>query len=100
MEARKDTGKAGSGSVSEHYELRLKETLEEAKRHYESYIAIRDQYNSFLQGRINLMMETCLNGANIGNKSDPALSIKANKAKADAIQQMKVNLEAQQEMLE
>lgn len=34
-------------------ELRLQETLAEAKRHYNSYVDIREQYNSFVQGRIN-----------------------------------------------
>ena len=39
--------------IKEYMELRLQETLAEAKRHYNSYVDIREQYNSFVQGRIN-----------------------------------------------
>ena len=43
--------------MKEHLELRLTETLNEAKRHYESFINIRDQYNTFVDGRVNQMVE-------------------------------------------
>lgn len=75
----------------EHLEIRLKETLEEAKRHYQSYISIRDQYNVFIEGRVNAMVESCLKN---NKQSDPSYSIKSNKAKSDMIQTYKVNLEA------
>jgi hypothetical protein len=81
--------------VKEHLELRLQETLEEAKRHHNSYISIRDQYNNFIEGRVNQMVEACLK--NPKKQADPSYSIKSNKAKADIIQTLKVNLEAQQE---
>ena len=41
--------------MKEYMELRLQETLAEAKRHYQSYVDIREQYNSFVSGRINQM---------------------------------------------
>ena len=34
--------------LMELMELRLQETLGEAKRHYNSYVDIREQYNSFV----------------------------------------------------
>lgn len=83
-------------TVKEHLELRLKETLEEAKRHYSSYIKIRDEYNSFLESRINTVVEACTKL----KPNDPTNSVKASKAKADLIQMMRANLEAQQQQLE
>ena len=44
-------------AFKEMMEKRLSETLQEAKRHYTSYIEIRDQYNNFVEGRINKMIE-------------------------------------------
>ena len=41
--------------MKEYMELRLQETLAEAKRHYQSYVDIREQYNQFVSGRINQM---------------------------------------------
>lgn len=78
-------------------ELRLSETMAEAKRHYQSYVDIRSQYNSFIEGRINQMVEHCKNN---NAKDTPGMnSIKSQKAKADIIQTLKVNLEAQDEAL-
>lgn len=85
-------------AINKQLELRLTETLAEAKRSYDSYISMREQYNAFLQGRINQLMDYCLNTPN--SKADPTHSSKLNKAKSDAIQQLKVNLEAQEQMLE
>ena len=51
-------------------ELRLNETLAEAKRHHQSYIDIRDQYNNYIEGRINIMYQKLLESSgNDGNKS-------------------------------
>jgi uncharacterized protein (DUF3084 family) len=44
-------------SLKELMEVRLEETLGEAKRHYQSYVDIREQYNSFVNGRINQMFK-------------------------------------------
>jgi len=41
--------------MKEHMELRLNETLAEAKRHHQSYIEMREQYNNYIEGRINIM---------------------------------------------
>ena len=69
-------------------ELRLAETLAEAKRHYESYMDIRDQYNAFLEGRINQLSDIML-----CKQNNPKLSpIKQQKTYQDAIQTLKVNL--------
>ena len=65
-------------------------------RHYNSFISIRDQYNDFVQGRVNQMVEQCQKS---NRANDPTNSVKANKAKADIIQTLKVTLEAQQQML-
>jgi hypothetical protein len=79
-------------------ELRLSETMAEAKRHYQSYMEIRSQYNNFIEGRINKMVDHCKNSA---NKDTPQMnSIKSTKVKADIIQTLKVNLEAQDEALQ
>ena len=40
-------------SYKDYMELRLQETLAEARRHHQSYMDIREQYNSFVEGRIN-----------------------------------------------
>jgi len=42
-------------------ELRLQETMAEAKRHYQSYMDIRQQYNAFVEGRLNQMIDHCKN---------------------------------------
>jgi len=34
-------------------DLRLQETMAEAKRHYSTYMDMREQYNSFVEGRLN-----------------------------------------------
>jgi len=84
-------------SYKEQMELRLSETMAEAKRHYQSYVDIRSQYNSFVEGRINQMVDHCKNNP---SKDTPGMnSIKSQKAKADIIQTLKVNLEAQDEAL-
>ena len=38
-------------------EVRLQETMSEAKRHYQSYMDIREQYNRFVEGRLNIMIK-------------------------------------------
>ena len=51
-------------------EARLAETMAEARRHHQSYVEIREQYNNFIEGRINSMMNTMLGAeANAGNQS-------------------------------
>lgn len=46
-----------NSAYKEHMELRLSETLAEGKRHYQSYMNMRDQYNSFVEGRLNKMYD-------------------------------------------
>ena len=77
-------------------ELRLNETLAEAKRHYHSFVDIRNQYNNFIEGRINLMVEHIKKGDASSTKSQ---SIKVQKLNADLQQTLKVNLEAQEQMM-
>ena len=36
-------------------ELRLEETMKESKRHHNNYVELRNQFNNFLEGRINQM---------------------------------------------
>lgn len=60
-------------------EMRLSETMAEAKRHHQSYMDIRQQYNSFLEGRLNQMIDHCK------STDTPSSSIKSNKIKADLI---------------
>ena len=69
-------------------EKRLSETLEEAKRHYQSYIDIRDQYNNFVEGRINKMIEQSMNNTNVGNQSNrtPGTGMSVNNIKMQKIQ--------------
>lgn len=51
-------------------DLRLQETLAEAKRHYQSYMDIREQYNTFVDGRLNRMYKLLTEGnQNKGNTS-------------------------------
>ena len=38
-------------------ELRLSETMAEAQRHYKSYQDIREQYNNFVEGRLNTLFK-------------------------------------------
>jgi len=42
-------------AYKEFMEVRLSETMAEAKRHYESFKDMRTQYNSYVEGRINKM---------------------------------------------
>lgn len=51
-------------SVKDHLELRLQETLEEAKRHYQNYTSMRDEHNRFLESRLNKLVEVCLQNDN------------------------------------
>jgi hypothetical protein len=74
-------------------EARLAETLAEARRHHKSYMDIREQYNNFVEGRINSMITNLLGGTT----KTPG---KATKVHLDAIQTLKVNLEAQMEKLQ
>jgi hypothetical protein len=61
-------------------ELRLNETLAEAKRHYQSFVDIRNQYNNFIEGRINLMVEQM---KKVDQSSTKSQSIKVQKLNAD-----------------
>jgi hypothetical protein len=76
------SGEKESESIKLHLEARLKETLEEAKRHYESYMTMRDQYNQFVEGRINQMVEKCMSK----DQKEVINSVKQNKLKSDVIQ--------------
>ena len=38
----------------ETMELRYKKTMKESKRHHNNYVELRNQFNNFLEGRINL----------------------------------------------
>lgn len=90
-------------SFKEYMEARLQETLSEAKRHYQSYLDIRDQYNSFLQGRINKTFTALLESsqtATSSQKTSPINTLKHQKLQQDLLQTLKVNLQAQQEQLE
>ena len=58
-------------SLKELMELRLQETLAEAKRHYNSYVDIREQYNSFVQGRINQVFKQVYDQSKSPMKSSP-----------------------------
>jgi hypothetical protein len=61
-----------SQTYKEYMEARLAETMAEARRHHQSYIEIREQYNAFIDGRINSMINTVLGTeatATTGNQS-------------------------------
>ena len=56
--------------MKEHMELRLNETLAEAKRHHQLYLEMRDQYNNYIEGRINIMYKKIAEaGKSDGNSS-------------------------------
>lgn len=88
-----------AGSVDPSYkammDIRLEETMAEAKRHYQSYLDIRQQYNCFVEGRLNQMIDHC----KTTNDTPSSSSIKSNKIKSDLIQTLKVNLEVQDSMV-
>ena len=78
-------------------ELSLKPTKigekigDDAPQSYKDYMEIREQYNSFVEGRINQMIKV------LDASKTPA---KATKLHQDVIQTLKVNLEAQYEKIE
>ena len=84
-----------SQEVVDHLESRLKESLKEAQRHYDKFVDMREQYNSFVEGRINQLTEQCL----ARDARDPINSARQTKAKSDITQQLRVNLEAQEQVL-
>ena len=67
-------------SYKDYMELRLNETMAEAKRHYQSYIDIRNQYNNFIEGRINTMVDQM---KKLDGGSAKSQSIKAQKLHSD-----------------
>lgn len=63
------------------HEIRLQETLAEAKRHHKNYVELRDQYNDFVDGRLNKMIDAVL-GNNLSHAS-PDLSARSMSNKAN-----------------
>lgn len=57
-------------SYKDYMESRLQETLAEARRHHQSYMDIREQYNSFVEGRINQMIK------NLETNKTPSKAVK------------------------
>ena len=49
----KKTESISKSSHLEYLNLRLEETMNEAKRHFSNYISVRDTYNAFLESRLN-----------------------------------------------
>lgn len=92
-----EEGTTSDPSYKALMEVRLQETMAEAKRHHQSYLDMRQQYNNFVESRLNQMVDHCKNSA---AHETPSNSIKSNKIKSDLIQTLKVNLEAQDQMLE
>ena len=64
---------------------RLEETLNEARRHFNNYIKIRNQFNKFLETKLS-------QGQNPGGS-------KSQKIQSDILNVLKRNLELQEEML-
>lgn len=109
-QAKEGGGEGPSSTLKELMELRLSETMAEAKRHYQSYTDMRDQYNTFVEGRMNQLFQMCQSANSRPDKSpmgstkgsvapSPISTMKQQKLHQDLIQTLKVNLEAQHQSM-
>jgi hypothetical protein len=47
-------GKKGGSELENVMKMRLEETMEEAKRHFNSYVKTRDEFNEYLEQRVGV----------------------------------------------
>jgi hypothetical protein len=52
-------------SLCKYLKERLRDTLEESKRHFDNYILVRDAYNDLLRSKVKLVKKSDRNEADV-----------------------------------